>query len=157
MSDPVDPRAAYAITAEPSPGPTPGPTPSPSPSGPGAGGGSPSPEPSPSPNPRPIPPAPWGSDPDLGVTPSFLRERADDCDTASEAIRKTRDVAKDASTGLARAADGWNFVGSLDELQGRWEALNKFVVRRLDQAATNFRLSADAYDENETRTASLFS
>ncbi|WP_128435279.1 hypothetical protein [Streptomyces cyaneus] len=157
MSEPVDPRAAYAITAEPSPGPTPGPTPSPSPSEPGSDGGGPSPEPSPSPNPSPIPPAPWGSDPDLGVTSSFLRKRADECETASEIIRKTRGVADDASTGLARAADGWSFVGSLDELQGRWEALNRHVVQRLDQAAANFRLSADAYDANETRTASQFS
>jgi hypothetical protein len=153
MSKPVDPRAAYAVTAEPSPGPTP----SPSPSGPGSDGGGPSPEPSPSPNPSPTPPAPWGSDPDLGVTSSFLRKRADDCETASEVIRKTRGVAEDASAGLARAADGWNFVGSLDELQDRWEALNKYVVQRLDQGAANFRLSADAYDANETHTASQFS
>ncbi|WP_141747505.1 hypothetical protein [Streptomyces nanshensis] len=66
-------------------------------------------------------------------------------------------MAEDASTGLARAADGWDFINSLDELEGRWEALNKFVVQRLDQAAENFRLSADAYDANETRTASQFS
>ena len=155
MSRPVDPRAAYATTAEPSPGPTPGPTPSPPPSGPDNGG--PEPEPSPSPNPEPIPPAPWGSDPDLGVTSSFLRRRADDCETASAIVRKTRGVAEDARTGLARAAHGWKFVDSLDELEDRWEALNKLVVQRLDQAAENFRLSANAYDANETRTASEFS
>ncbi|MDO0911332.1 hypothetical protein QQM39_10855 [Streptomyces sp. DT2A-34] len=62
-------------------------------------------------------------------------------------------MAEEAGTGSA----GWRFVGSLDELQGRWEALNKHVVvQRLDRAA-NFRLSADAYDANETRTASQFS
>lgn len=130
-------------------------TPSPPPTGPDDRGRDP--EPSPSPNPSPIAPAPWGSDPDLGVTSSFLRKRADDCETASEIIRKTRGVAEDASTGLARAADGWDFVSSLDELKGRWEALNKLVTNRLDQAADNFRLSADAYDANETRTASHFS
>lgn len=147
------------MTAEPSPGPTPtpGPTPSPSPGRAGSDGGSPGPEPSPSPNPSPTPPAPWGSDPDLGVTSSFLRGRAGDCETASEIIRKTRGVADDASTGLARAAEGWSFVSSLDELQGCWEALNQVVVQRLDQAAANFRLSADAYDANETHTASTFS
>lgn len=155
MSRHVDPSAVYTTTAEPSPGPSPGPTPSPSPSGPDDR--SPAPEPSPSPNPSPTPPAPWGSDPDVGVTSSFLRKRADDCEVASEIVRKTRGVAEDASTGLARAADGWDFINSLDELEGRWEALNKFVVQRLDQAAENFRLSADAYDANETRTASQFS
>ncbi|WP_055485402.1 hypothetical protein [Streptomyces sp. WMMB 322] len=65
-------------------------------------------------------------------------------------------MAEDARTGLARAADGWRFAGSLDELEERWEALNKVVVRRLDQAAENFRLSADAYDANETSIASAF-
>lgn len=153
MSEPVDPGVAYATTAEPSPGPSPGPTPS---APPEPGGDRPSPEPSPSPNPSPTAPAPWGSDPDVGVTSSFLRRRADDCETASEIIRKTRGVAEDARTGLARAADGWRFVGSLDELEERWEALNKVVVRRLDQAAENFRLSADAYDANETSIASEF-
>ncbi|UNO39449.1 hypothetical protein [Streptomyces sp. MST-110588] len=157
MSGPVDPRVAYAVAAEPSPGPVPGPTPGPSPSGPGSGGESPGPEPSPSPNPSPTPPAPWGSDPDLGVTTSFLRRRAEACETASETIRKTRGVAGDAGTSLTRAADGWKFTGSLDELQSRWESLNTFIVRRLDQGATNFRLSADAYDANEARTASQFS
>ncbi|MER6009412.1 hypothetical protein [Streptomyces bluensis] len=151
MSEPVDPRTAYAMTAEPSPGPTP------TPPGPGSDDEGPSQEPSPSPNPSPTPPAPWGTDPDVGVTSSFLRKRADHCETASEIIDKTRGVAEDASVGLARAADGWEFVNSLDELQGRWEALNGFVVQRLNQAAANFRLSADAYDENETRTASQFS
>ncbi|QOV35168.1 hypothetical protein IM697_34620 [Streptomyces ferrugineus] len=66
-------------------------------------------------------------------------------------------MAEDANSDLARAADGWNFVSSLDELQGRWEALNQLVVQRLDQAAANFRLSTDAYDANETRAASQFS
>lgn len=158
MSEPVDPRLAYATVAEPSPGPTPGPTPAPPPSDPGSDGdGGPSPEPSPSPNPSPTPPAPWGTDPDAGVTSSFLRRRADDCETASEIIRKTRGVAEDANSDLARAAGGWQFTSSLDELEGRWEALNNVVVQRLDQAAANFRLSADAYDANETRTASQFS
>jgi hypothetical protein len=161
MSEPVDPRAAYAMTAEPSPGPTtgptPGPTPTPSPPGQGTDDREPGPEPSPSPNPSPTPPAPWGADPDVGVTSSFLRGRADHCETASEIIRKTLGVAEDASAGLARAADGWEFVSSLDELQGRWEALNNVVVQRLDQAAANFRISADAYDANEVRTASQFS
>ncbi|MDI9835115.1 hypothetical protein [Streptomyces sp. KAU_LT] len=156
MSEHVDPRLAYAVTAEPSPGVTPGPSPSPSPSSPGGDGGGPSPEPSPSPNPSPTPPAPWGTEPDVGVTSSFLRRRASDCETASEIIRKTKGVAEDANADLARAADGWQFTSSLDELQGRWEALNNVVVQRLDQAATNFRLSADAYDDNETRTASQF-
>ncbi|EST36174.1 hypothetical protein N566_16600 [Streptomycetaceae bacterium MP113-05] len=151
MSEPVDPRTAYAITAAPSPGP------SPSPSEPGADNEGSHPAPSPSPGPSPSPPAPWGTDPDLGVTPSFLRKRADDCETGSEIVRKTRGVAEDASKGLARAADGWDFVSSLDELEGRWEALNRVVVQRLDRAADNFRLSADAYDANETRTASQFS
>ncbi|NBE56190.1 hypothetical protein, partial [Streptomyces boluensis] len=108
------------------------------------------------PNPSPTPPAPWGSEPDLGVDSSFLRKRAEACETASEIIRKTRGVAEDANTDLARAAKDWDFVGSLDELQGRWEDLNRYVVQRLDQSAENFRLSADAYDTNETRTAAQF-
>lgn len=42
-------------------------------------------------------------------------------------------------------------------MQGRWEDLVKEVTGRLDEAARNFRAGADAYDDNEVRTASEFS
>ncbi|WP_420035846.1 hypothetical protein ACN2WE_29605 [Streptomyces sp. cg28] len=92
----------------------------------------------------------------MGVSSSFLRKRAEECETASGLVRTTLGAAADAGEDLARAADGWAFVGSAGELQDRWEALNKMVRQRLDQAAINFRLSADAYDENEVNTAAQF-
>src|SRR3569832_1978372 len=85
MSQAVDPRLAYAQ------GPAPAVT--------TAAPSEPEPQPSPSPNPPPTPPSPqppiWGGDPDVGVSSSFLRGRADDCDTTSRLIRGTRGAAED--------------------------------------------------------------
>ncbi|MGI5458452.1 hypothetical protein ACQEWB_35810 [Streptomyces sp. CA-249302] len=142
MSQPVDPRLSYAQVSAP------------------ATTAAPQPEPSPSPGPTPTPPPPappvWGGDPDVGVNSSFLRDRADVCDSTSEIIRKTRGPAEDADGDLVKAAAGWSFAGSIDDMQRRWEDLLKVVTDRLDEAAQNFRDSADAYDRNEVATASQF-
>jgi hypothetical protein len=153
MTDRIDPRLAYTLGTGPSP--TPGPTPAPEP-GPPPPDNSPSPEPSPSPGPRPQPPTPPRKDPDVGVDPSFLRSRAQSCDVAAEMIRMTRGPAKDANDGLGGAASGWSFTKSIDDMQGRWEALVKEVAGRLDRASHNFRLSADIYEENEGNIQSSF-
>ena len=156
MTHPVDPWSAFAVTTESgpsgSPTPTPGLTPAPS--------QHPSPPahlPSPSPGPSPVPPPPvWGGDPDVGVSPAYLRSRADACDEGADLVRISRAAAEDADRELARQDDGWTFIKSLHDMQSRWEALNKLIVGRLDQAAGNFRDSADAFDENETATESAF-
>lgn len=88
------------------------------------------------PNPPPDglqPQQPWGTDPDVGVTPSWVCGRAVACETASEIIRKTVGVADDTCTDLAKAAPGWDFVKSIDDMQRRWEALNRIVTGRLGQ------------------------
>ncbi|AWN24899.1 hypothetical protein DKG71_00795 [Streptomyces sp. NEAU-S7GS2] len=154
MSEPVDPRLAYSVTSGPTPSPTPGPTPDPDPQ-PSPPGPAPEPEPTPSPSGPHLPP-PWGTDPDVGVSPSFLRGRAEACDVASETIRKTRGVAEDANEDLGRAASGWSFVKSIDDMQERWEALVEEVTGRLDYASDSFRRSADAYVENESQIQSSF-
>jgi hypothetical protein len=110
----------------------------------------------PPPTPPPPPPPVWGGDPDVGVSSSFLRARADVCDSTSQIIRKTRGAAEDANGDLAKAAPGWSFVGSIDDMQSRWEGLLKVVTGRLDEAARNFRDSADAYDQNEVSTSAEF-
>ncbi|MGA4949984.1 type VII secretion target [Streptomyces lydicamycinicus] len=92
----------------------------------------------------------------MGVDPSFLRSRADACDVAVETIRMTRGAAMDANDGLSKAASGWAFAQSIDDMQSRWEALVKEVTGRLDTASDNFRISADAYEENEDRVQSSF-
>ncbi|MGR6973087.1 hypothetical protein ACU639_26435 [Streptomyces cynarae] len=142
MNQPVDPRLAYAQVAAPATTAAPQPEPSPSPG--------------PPPTPPPASPPVWGGDPDVGVSSSFLRARAGVCDSTSEILRKTRGAAEDADGDLAKAAPGWSFVGSIDDMQHRWEGLLKVVTGRLDEAAQNFRDSADAYDRNEVATASQF-
>ncbi|MFM9369489.1 hypothetical protein [Streptomyces sp. Da 82-17] len=160
MSEPVDPRVAFAVTAEPTPSPSPGPSPDPDPEPERPDSGPHRPEPTPGPtgpyDPPPDglqPPQPWGTDPDVGVTPSWVRGRADACDTASETIRKTIGIADDACADLAKAAPGWDFVHSIDDMQRRWEELNRIVTDRLNLASENFRSSAAAYETNEARTA----
>lgn len=150
MSQAVDPRLAYAQV--PAPATT---------AAPAMGtAAQPEPTPSPSPGPAPTPPSPappaWGGDPDVGVNSSFLRARADDCDSTSGLLRKTGGPAEDSFRDLAKAAPGWSFVDSIDDMQGRWELLLTLVTGRLDTAAQNFRDSADAYDRNEVATASQF-
>lgn len=102
-------------------------------------------------------PPPWGSDPDVGVTSSFLRGCADACDEASLTVWKTLGEAKDAAEDLARSAHGFGFVQSINDMHERWERLNQEMRDRLNRASDNFRRSADAYDGNEIRTAQEFS
>jgi hypothetical protein len=143
LSAPLDP-AGFRVVSEPSPGPT-GPPPPPPDSG-----DRPEPEPSPSPNEKPKPPPPWGeAGPDIGVTPNWLRARAQDCEATADAIKSTYGPSQDTFEELAWAAPGWRFVQSIDEMQGRWNDLNKLLRDRLARAAENFRMSADSYVETE--------
>jgi len=142
----------FRVVAEPTPGPTPGPTQPPSP---GDDGGShePEPTPSPSPGPKPKPPAPWGEGPDIGVTPSWLRQRAAACDDTAEAVRRLTGAADDTFAPLSWAAPGWKFAESVDDMQHRWDDLAMLLQQRLHQASENFRLSADSYTETDTAAA----
>ena len=83
----------------------------------------PEPTPSPSPGPPPTPPSPvppvWGGDPDVFVSSSFLRGRANDCDAISGLLRKTGGPAEDSFRDLAKGAPGWSFVDSIDAMQSR--------------------------------------
>jgi hypothetical protein len=96
---------------------------------------------------------PWGGGADLGVTPSWLRQRADACDETSVAVNALCGAADDTFEPLRRAAPGWEFVNSVDDMQGRWDDLNALLRQRLGEAAENFRLSADAYSDTETAAA----
>ncbi|MPY58384.1 hypothetical protein [Streptomyces spongiae] len=91
------------------------------------------------------------------MSSSFLRGCGEVCEEASLTVWKTLGEAQDAAEDLARAAHGWGFVQSIDDMHGRWEALNEEMRGRLNTASDNFRRSADAYDGNETRTARDFS
>lgn len=130
------------MVSEPTPGVTP-PPPSP-----GDHGSQPEPTPSPSPGPPPKRVPPWG-EPDIGVTPSWLRQRADACDETAVAVNALRGAADDTFDPLRRAAPGWAFAGSVDDMRSRWDGLNDLLHRRLAEGAENFRLSADAYTETD--------
>jgi hypothetical protein len=144
----------WRVVSEPSPEPSPGLTPPPSP---GDHGSSPEPEPGPTPSPSPGPPPkrvpPWGGGPDLGVTPPWLRERADACDETAVAVNALRGAADDTFEPLRRAAPGWEFAGSIDDMQSRWDGLGGLLRRRLDEGAENFRLSADSYTKTDSAGA----
>lgn len=122
------------MTNEPTPGPTPGP----------------------SPHPGPYPPPPPAPGPDIGVSTSWLRKRAEDCDDSSDRIRKLCGPAKDAFGDLRRAAPEWGFLDSIPEMERRWEDLNKLLRDRLGESAQNFRDCADNHDENESSMAASF-
>ena len=141
--------AEWRVVSEPTPGVTP-PPPSPD-----DHGSKPEPEPTPSPSPGPPPKRvpPWGSGPDIGVTPSWLRQRADACDETSVAVTALSGAADDTFEPLGRAASGWEFVDSIDDMRSRWDGLNDLLHRRLAEAAENFRLSADAYTKTDSAGA----
>lgn len=136
MTDPTDPRVAYAVTNAPRPNPSPGPSPSP---------------------PAPTPSPPPGPGTDIGVTPSELRARGDDCHSVADMVRKTKGVGDDACADLGRAARGWTFVQSIDDMQSRWDDLNDLVRSRLMQASNAFNLSSAGYSSNEERISQQFS
>ncbi|MCR6483691.1 type VII secretion target [Amycolatopsis sp. OK19-0408] len=140
-------NGGWRVVSEPTPGVTP-PPPSP-----GDHDAKPTPEPTPSPSPGPPPKRvpPWG--PDIGVTPSWLRQRADACDETAVAVNALRGAADDTFAPLGRSAPGWAFAGSVDELRSRWDGLNDLLHQRLAEAAENFRLSADAYTKTDSAGA----
>lgn len=133
--------------------PTPEPGLTPPPPSPGDDGSKPEPTPSPSPGPSPKPAPPWGGGPDIGVTPSWLRQRADACDETAVAVDALRGAADDTFEPLRRAAPGWEFAGSVDDLQSRWDGLGGLLRRRLTEGAENFRLSAGAYTKTDSAGA----
>ena len=134
--------------------PTPGPTPPYEP----PDDNRPEPEPSPpSPGPEPLPPDTWGDRPaDINLEPSWLRDRAEDCEIALRGLRGTIPMAEAAFVRLLSAAPGWQLLGSLDEMRGRWEDINRELRERLESAADNFRISADGYEEAEEANANAF-
>lgn len=142
--------SGWRVVSEPTPGVTP---PPPSPGDDHDAKPTPGPTPSPSPGPEPKPRPPWGGGPDIGVTPSWLRRRADACDETALAVNALRGAADDTFDPLARAAPGWAFAGSVDDMQARWDDLADLLHQRLTQGAENFRLSADAYTKTDTAAA----
>lgn len=142
----------FGTRQEPSPGPTPRPDELPDPDD------LPEPEPSPpSPGPPPTPPGTWGDDPaDINLRPSWLRDRAEDCETALRSLGGTVSMAEAAFIRLLSVAPGWEFLGSLDDMRGRWEDINRVLRERLESAADNFRYSADRYEEAESANAQAF-
>lgn len=71
---------------------------------------------------------------------------AADCDSTAAAIRKLPGPADDAVDSLRRAASGWGFLGSLDEMTERWETLNKLLRDELEEVAEDIRFCVNDYD-----------
>lgn len=107
--------------------------------------------PDPEPLPKPVAPPPvWGGDPDVGVSSSYLRLLAGECEGVAGRIRTTTGAAEEAGWAVARQDAGWTFVGSLQDMHARWEALNDVITGRLTEAAGNFSDSAAAFDGTDT-------
>ncbi|MQY13777.1 hypothetical protein SRB5_39310 [Streptomyces sp. RB5] len=82
-----------------------------------------------------------------------MKTRADCCDNAGDALRRTLPEASDAFAELKQAAPGWSFTGSVPQMQQRWEALNKYLRSQLTQGAESFRLSAGEYHGIDIKAA----
>ncbi|MBM9434606.1 type VII secretion target [Actinacidiphila bryophytorum] len=86
----------------------------------------------------------------MGVSSSYLRLLAGECEGVARRIRNTTGAAEEAGWAVARQDAGWSFVGSLQDMHARWEALNDVITGRLTEAAGNFRDSAAAFDGTDT-------
>jgi hypothetical protein len=85
----------------------------------------------------------------LKVDTGWLRMCAGDSESTSSTVRGQLDAADKAVDQMRNAAPGWAFLGSLDEMSGRWEKLNELLRRELDHVAEEFRYSASDYDGRE--------
>jgi hypothetical protein len=83
------------------------------------------------------------------VDTAWLRMCADDSDSTANAIRGQLGPADKAVESMRGAAPGWGFLGSLDEMNSRWEKLNEVLQRELHKARDEFRYSASNYDGHE--------
>jgi uncharacterized protein YukE len=81
--------------------------------------------------------------------PPWMRQRAADCDAEKKAIQDLLGPADNAVDKLRRAATGWTFLDSLDEMSSRWENLNKLLRHELEQSADRIRDAADHHGKNE--------
>lgn len=85
----------------------------------------------------------------MKVDTQWLRMVAGDCDGTASAVRGQLGPADNAANTLKQAAPGWSFLGSLDDLNDRFEKLNELLRQELDHAAEEFRYSASDYDGRE--------
>jgi hypothetical protein len=83
------------------------------------------------------------------VDTNWLRMVAGDCESTSSGVRGQLQPADDAVNTIKQAAPGWSFLGSLDDMNGRWEKLNEVLRKELDHAAEEFKFSAENYDGRE--------
>jgi hypothetical protein len=79
-----------------------------------------------------------------------MRQRADDCETIRDGINGLLRPADETVDTLKRAAAGWTFLGSLDEMMDRWQELNKLVRGELDESADKIRECADNHGRSES-------
>ena len=85
----------------------------------------------------------------MKVETGWLRMAAGDCESTSSAVRGQLGAADNAVNALKKAAPGWEFLGSLDDMNSRWEKLNELLRQELDHAAEEFKYSANDYDGRE--------
>ena len=78
-----------------------------------------------------------------------MRQRAAECDAEKEVIQRLLRPADEAVGKLRKAAAGWTFLSSLDDMANRWENLNKLLRRELDDYAGKIRDAADHHGKNE--------
>ena len=79
-----------------------------------------------------------------------MRQRADDCETVRDGINGLLRPADETINTLRRAADGWTFLDSLDEMTDRWQGLNKLLRNELDKSADKIRECADNHGRSES-------
>jgi hypothetical protein len=84
-------------------------------------------------------------DGDVQVDTEWLRTCAKDCEGTESAIRGELTAADGAVSKMRSTAEGWAFLGSLDEMSERWEALNKLLRDELSRAAEEFSFSSQNY------------
>jgi len=83
--------------------------------------------------------------------PPWMRQRAAECDAEKEVIQRLLRPADEAVGKLRKAAAGWTFLSSLDDMANRWENLNKLL--RASLTITQERFETPQTIMAKTRTS----
>jgi len=82
--------------------------------------------------------------------PQWMRQRAADCETGKNAVKGLLKPADDTVGKLKKAANGWTFLGSLDQMMKRWEDLNKLLQDELNDSANKIKECAAHHGHGES-------
>lgn len=86
---------------------------------------------------------------------TWMRQQARECRSGADAINRLLAPADRTVGEIKAAANGWGFLGSLDEMTRRWEDLNKLLREELGEVADKIDECAGNHGRSENAISKI--